>query len=229
MKGALLVMGISLVMGQQFQQVRQVSSPAVLLASSGDFRQERRDFQGNQFNNNFQENTQAQNFRQTGFQSNQEGRFSLDSQRKFQQENQNSQFRLNDFAQDRRQEFSNQQNLFRQAEGAQFLEGDFEPLNLPSGASLLMGQIDTSFQCADRPYGYYADERNECRVFHVCNPYLFSDGRIETHQYSFMCGEGRVFDQEKLTCVEEFAAIPCQESSFHYSKNTEFGLPEEKF
>ncbi|XP_076035634.1 uncharacterized protein LOC143021789 [Oratosquilla oratoria] len=109
------------------------------------------------------------------------------------------------------------------------IDGVFEPLNLPSGASLLMRQIDTSFSCGDRPYGYYADEGNNCQVFHVCNPYLYSDGRIEAVQHSFMCNEGLRFDQKELTCVEQYAAIPCAESSFHYSRNEEFGLPEEKF
>ncbi|XP_076034935.1 uncharacterized protein LOC143021395 [Oratosquilla oratoria] len=116
---------------------------------------------------------------------------------------------------------------FEQFDGV--INGQFEPLNLPAGASLLLGSIDTSFNCADRPYGYYADEGNDCRVFHVCNPYLFEDGRIETVQYSFMCGEGSVFDQSALTCVEQFAAIPCSESSFFYSRNEEFGRVQERF
>ncbi|XP_076035621.1 uncharacterized protein LOC143021783 [Oratosquilla oratoria] len=139
----------------------------------------------------------------------------------------NSEFsssQLNSF-QDRNSQLSAQ---VRSSDSEFPIEGVFEPLNLPSGASLLMGQIDVSFSCGDRPYGFYADEANNCQVFHVCNPYLFDDGRVETHQYSFMCGEGRVFDQSKLTCVDQFAAIPCSESSFFYSKNEEFGRPEEK-
>merc|ERR1712106_427813 len=79
--------------------------------------------------------------------------------------------------------------------------GTFEPLNLPSGASALLGDISTSFSCADRPYGYYADPENFCRIFHICNPTLFGDGTVQTYQYSLMCGEGSVFDQAKLTCV----------------------------
>ncbi|XP_076034918.1 uncharacterized protein LOC143021369 [Oratosquilla oratoria] len=127
--------------------------------------------------------------------------------------------------QDRSSQFSAQVRSF----DSEFpVDGVFEPFNLPSGASLLMGQIDVSFSCGDRPYGFYADEANNCQIFHVCNPYLFDDGRIETHQYSFMCGEGRVFDQSKLTCVDQFAAIPCAESSFFHSRNEEFGRPEEK-
>ncbi|KAK7024222.1 hypothetical protein SK128_004556 [Halocaridina rubra] len=108
------------------------------------------------------------------------------------------------------------------------VSGVFEPLNLPSGASLLLGSIDTSFTCADRPYGYYADEDNSCRVFHVCNPALFSDGEIQTYQYSFMCGEGTVFDQNEMTCKMDFEATPCQEASNYYYRNEQFGRPEER-
>jgi len=63
------------------------------------------------------------------------------------------------------------------------VSGVFEPLNLPSGASALLGSITSSFSCLDRPYGYYADQDNSCRVFHVCNPTLFSNGAVETYQY----------------------------------------------
>ena len=61
--------------------------------------------------------------------------------------------------------------------------GVFEPMNLPSGASDLLGQIDTSFSCIDKPYGYYADQANDCRLFHICYPALFPDGRSEIYQY----------------------------------------------
>merc|ERR1711872_853239 len=41
--------------------------------------------------------------------------------------------------------------------------GAFEPLNLPSGASVLLGSISSQFSCVGLPYGYYADEDNSCR------------------------------------------------------------------
>ncbi|CAL4060748.1 unnamed protein product, partial [Meganyctiphanes norvegica] len=88
--------------------------------------------------------------------------------------------------------------------------GVFEPLNLPSGASFLLGDISPAFSCADRPYGYYADVDNYCRVFHICNPSLFEDGTVQTYQYSFMCNAGSIFDQNALTCVREFSATPCE-------------------
>ncbi|XP_047502731.1 probable ATP-dependent RNA helicase ddx42 [Penaeus chinensis] len=108
------------------------------------------------------------------------------------------------------------------------VRGVFEPLNLPSGASALLGGITSSFSCLDRPYGYYADQDNSCRVFHVCNPTLFSNGAVETYQYSFMCGEGSVFDQKELACVAESSAIPCLESSNYFYTNEQFGRPEDK-
>merc|ERR1712002_196217 len=78
--------------------------------------------------------------------------------------------------------------------------GAFEPLNLPSGASVLLGSISSQFSCVGLPYGYYADEDNSCRVFHVCNPLINANEGVETYQYSFMCGEGTQFDQRQLTC-----------------------------
>ncbi|XP_037772414.1 putative uncharacterized protein DDB_G0282133 [Penaeus monodon] len=108
------------------------------------------------------------------------------------------------------------------------VSGVFEPLNLPSGASALLGSITSSFSCLDRPYGYYADQDNSYRVFHVCNPTLFSNGAVETYQYSFMCGEGSVFDQKELACVAESSAIPCQESTSYFYTNEQFGRPEDK-
>jgi len=103
------------------------------------------------------------------------------------------------------------------------VSGVFEPLNLPSGASALLGGISSSFSCADRPYGYYADPDNFCRVFHICNPALFSDGAVQTYQYSFFCGEGSIFDQAKLTCAAEFEATPCGDAPNFYFRNEVFG------
>ncbi|XP_064100668.1 probable serine/threonine-protein kinase DDB_G0278845 [Macrobrachium nipponense] len=126
---------------------------------------------------------------------------------------------------------SNRRQLNAASSLSQFTDevnGVFEPLNLPSGATLLLGRISSSFSCADRPYGYYADQENSCRVFHVCNPALFSDGKIETYQYSFMCGEGTVFDQDELTCKVEYDATPCQEAANFYFRNEQFGRLEDR-
>jgi len=107
-------------------------------------------------------------------------------------------------------------------------DGVFEPLNLPSGASYMLGDVSPAFSCANRPYGYYADPDNQCRVFHICNPSLYEDGTVQTYQYSFMCDAGSIFDQKALTCVREFSATPCQYAPSLYWVNTQFGLPHEK-
>ncbi|KAG7155094.1 hypothetical protein Hamer_G015702 [Homarus americanus] len=43
---------------------------------------------------------------------------------------------------------------------------------LLSNASLILGSITSGFGCSDLPYGYYADEANNCAIFHVCLPYI---------------------------------------------------------
>ncbi|XP_066986764.1 protein rtoA-like [Macrobrachium rosenbergii] len=146
----------------------------------------------------------------------------------FQQPNSGSNFRPSD-----NNRFSSASQFqssaqFRPGSFPSEFDGIFEPLNLPSGASAILGGISTSFSCVHRPYGYYADQDNSCRVFHICNPYLFSDGAVWTYQYSFMCGEGAIFDQDKMTCKAEYEATPCQEAQNFYFRNEEFGLPEEK-
>merc|ERR1712002_218148 len=132
----------------------------------------------------------------------------------------NAQFNSNSQLQSSEQSFSIQNQ--------EEVSGVFEPLNLPSGATRLLGDISTSFTCVDQPYGYYADQQNNCRVFHICYPALFSDEHVETYQYSFMCGEGTRFDQKEMTCVKESDAIACNTSPEFYYRNTEFGLPQEK-
>ena len=45
---------------------------------------------------------------------------------------------------------------------------------------------------------------------------------------SFMCGEGSVFDQDRMTCISQFEALPCEQASTYYFRNEEFGLPQEQ-
>ncbi|ROT68674.1 hypothetical protein C7M84_013156 [Penaeus vannamei] len=115
------------------------------------------------------------------------------------QQNSNNRFQSNFNNQDSNRFSQNSQTTSFLQSSSDSVSGVFEPLNLPSGASALLGGITSAFSCLDRPYGYYADQDNSCRVFHVCNPTLFSNGAVETYQYSFMCGEGSVFDQKELT------------------------------
>ncbi|CAB4067652.1 unnamed protein product [Lepeophtheirus salmonis] len=89
--------------------------------------------------------------------------------------------------------------------------------------------IQTTFTCDGQPYGYYADVDNNCQVFHICLPIEDDVGQIiETAQYSFICGNATVFDQNTLTCNFPEYAIPCSESPSLYGA-VEFGkIPEKK-
>ncbi|KAH7939102.1 uncharacterized protein LOC119403158 [Rhipicephalus sanguineus] len=90
-------------------------------------------------------------------------------------------------------------------------------LGLPSGSDEIVSPIDISFSCAHRSLGYYADVGNECKIFHVCNPVLLSDGQVAMMQYSFVCPNGTLFDQQSLTCTAPPGTAPCvQAESFYY-------------
>jgi len=90
---------------------------------------------------------------------------------------------------------------------------------------VLGGEPDRSFDCDGRPYGYYADVANDCRVFHICNPIADDAGEIvATHQYSFICGNQTVFSQDSLTCAHPEDAFPCEEAESYYDRvNSLFG------
>ncbi|XP_076035244.1 uncharacterized protein LOC143021530 [Oratosquilla oratoria] len=119
-----------------------------------------------------------------------------------------------------RNSFGQQDQRFRGSHFSQvnsrFLEHDFDLTSLPAGARFRLNSVDTSFQCAHLPYGFYADQSSGCRVFHVCNPEFFLEGRPQNLQSSFMCGEGFTFDQKKRTCVQEHLALPCNDASNYY-------------
>merc|ERR1712042_59222 len=99
---------------------------------------------------------------------------------------------------------------------------------LPSNASLVLGGIQTGFDCGDLPYGYYADEANNCAIYHVCLPYIDNDLLVTRH-FSFMCGEGTVFDQERLVCDFPESALPCSESGLFRKSNEYFGREDVEF
>ena len=99
---------------------------------------------------------------------------------------------------------------------------------LPSNASIVLGGIQTGFDCTDLPYGYYADESNACAIFHVCLPYIDHDVFITRH-FSFLCGEGTVFDQERLVCDFPENALPCSEAAAFRKSNEYFGRVETNF
>lgn len=100
-----------------------------------------------------------------------------------------------------------------------------------SAADLLDKPYDDGFNCdqQDAGYGYYADTLNDCKVFHICNPVYNNDGELDRmDKYSFVCGEGTVFDQSTLTCNYPENAFPCEESPSLYGA-VEFGKVTEDY
>ncbi|XP_045612062.1 U-scoloptoxin(01)-Cw1a-like [Procambarus clarkii] len=101
----------------------------------------------------------------------------------------------------------------------------------PASYETITGPLVQSFSCDGRPYGYYADVDNACRVFHVCLPIQDDLGQvIQTAHFSFLCGNQTIFDQETLTCNHPAYAFPCdQASSLYDSRNSLFGRVDEQF
>ncbi|KAK8746220.1 hypothetical protein OTU49_017306 [Cherax quadricarinatus] len=97
---------------------------------------------------------------------------------------------------------------------------------LPGGS----GALQSSFNCEQRPFGYYADVEHSCRAFHVCYPVTEEDGLLtETAHFTFICGQDAVFSQDSLTCAHPTEAFPCTDSASIYEiSNKNFGVvPEE--
>jgi len=94
---------------------------------------------------------------------------------------------------------------------------------LSAGWEEVVGPVRCTFSCDGKSYGYYADEDNNCKIFHVCHPVEYPDGRQETFWYSFFCNNLTVFDQSKMVCVYEDEAIPCSESKNFYHLNEQIG------
>ncbi|XP_013791037.1 uncharacterized protein LOC106474887 [Limulus polyphemus] len=104
-----------------------------------------------------------------------------------------------------------------------------EAFNLPDGVDLVVGTIDTSFSCADKNQGYYADPGNDCKLFHVCIPRDLEDGKRDFEHYSFFCGNLTVFDQLTFTCTYPEAALPCKQAKDYYYLNDNIGLEDALF
>ena len=92
--------------------------------------------------------------------------------------------------------------------------------------TLLKSPLQTSFKCEGQKYGYYADVDNNCQVFHICLPIENEAGEVvETAHWSFICGNGTIFDQATLTCNHEADALPCQDAPTLFGA-VEFGKIE---
>ncbi|XP_037081337.1 U-scoloptoxin(01)-Er1a-like [Pollicipes pollicipes] len=92
------------------------------------------------------------------------------------------------------------------------------PYQLSSGFEDIVPNLVETFTCEGRPYGYYADVANDCRLFHVCVPVVDDVGEtLQTDQYSFLCGNETIFDQFTLTCNYPVDAVPCEDAESMYS------------
>ncbi|XP_076318731.1 uncharacterized protein LOC143229816 [Tachypleus tridentatus] len=97
------------------------------------------------------------------------------------------------------------------------------------GVEEVVGPLKFSFECEGKRYGYYADQDNDCKVFHVCVPQILPDGSLETSQYSFFCNNLTVFNQLTLTCGYEYESIPCVNANDFYYVNDNIGIPDAPF
>merc|ERR1712128_143415 len=82
---------------------------------------------------------------------------------------------------------------------------------------------ETGFGCEGQvDGGYYADPEAECQVFHICA----NDGAGGLSQYSFLCPNGTVFNQNYFICDWWFN-FDCSEAEGLYSLNDEIAAERE--
>jgi len=78
---------------------------------------------------------------------------------------------------------------------------------------------ETAFTCSGRvDGGYYADTEAECQPFHVCT----AGGEGELAQYSFLCPNGTLFNQENFVC-EYWFNVDCSQAESFYGLNDNIG------
>merc|ERR1719244_852839 len=76
---------------------------------------------------------------------------------------------------------------------------------------------ESGFSCEGQvDGGYYADPEAECQVFHICT----ADGAGGLAQYSFLCPNGTVFNQNYFICDWWFN-FDCSTAEGLYSLNEE--------
>jgi hypothetical protein len=99
-------------------------------------------------------------------------------------------------------------------------------LGLGAGADEAVGgNIDTSFQCQGRGYGYYADVKNECKIWHICEKRVDDLGNEYMNRISFFCPLGTHFDQKTLGCTISSLALPCPEAEHFYEATAQRFAP----
>ncbi len=67
--------------------------------------------------------------------------------------------------------------------------------------------VTLTFDCTDRPLGFYADQEFECMLFHMCD----EDGR----RIPYMCGSGTAFNQQYRIC-DWIHNFDCKEANKWY-------------
>ncbi|BET01949.1 Hypothetical protein NTJ_14767 [Nesidiocoris tenuis] len=78
----------------------------------------------------------------------------------------------------------------------------------------------TSFSCADRPIGYYADVENNCQTYHMCGE--------KGEMYSYACPNTTLFHQRMLICAHWYQ-VNCSRSADDYSANLLIGQRDKPF
>ncbi|CAL4067995.1 unnamed protein product, partial [Meganyctiphanes norvegica] len=77
----------------------------------------------------------------------------------------------------------------------------------------------TSFGCADRLPGFYADMETQCQVWHYCK----TDGLLD----SFLCPNGTIYNQENRVC-EWWFNVNCEDNEQHARVNEDLYIVPEK-
>ncbi|XP_037731897.1 uncharacterized protein LOC119562790 isoform X2 [Drosophila subpulchrella] len=78
----------------------------------------------------------------------------------------------------------------------------------------------TSFSCAGRPAGYYADVETGCQVYHMCDGL----GR----QFSYTCPNTTLFQQRMLIC-DHWYMVNCSKAESNYAANLLIGQRDKPF
>jgi hypothetical protein len=78
-------------------------------------------------------------------------------------------------------------------------------INFPIFASI----PETSFSCAGRADGYYADQEARCQAYHMC---------ASDTKYSFLCPNETLFSQIQLTC-DWYNIVDCDKAHTAYDLN----------
>lgn len=78
----------------------------------------------------------------------------------------------------------------------------------------------TSFTCAGRPAGYYADIETGCQVYHMCDGL----GR----QFSYSCPNTTLFQQRMLIC-DHWYMVNCSKAEMDYAANLLIGQRDKPF